>query len=74
MSIMLSFGRTVGAGWTDVLASDSTVVEKLDALSSVDINALDQFPDGFRSSSPGCGSHRPTQSPPHGRSPVEFAR
>ena len=48
MSIMLSFGQKVGAGWTDVLASDSTVVEKLDALSWVNINALDQFPDEFR--------------------------
>jgi AcrR family transcriptional regulator len=48
MSIMLSFGKKVGAGWTKVLRSDATVVEKLDALSWVNINALDQFPDEFR--------------------------
>jgi AcrR family transcriptional regulator len=48
MSIMLSFGKKVGDGWTKVLRSDATVVEKLDALSWVNINALDQFPDEFR--------------------------
>ena len=47
-SIMLSFGKKVGAGWTAVLKSDSTSVEKLDALSWVNINALDRFPDEFR--------------------------
>jgi AcrR family transcriptional regulator len=47
-SIMLSFGRKVGAGWTNVMASDSTPVEKLDALSWVNINALARFPDEFR--------------------------
>ncbi|MET4431608.1 MULTISPECIES: TetR/AcrR family transcriptional regulator [unclassified Mycolicibacterium] len=48
MSIMLSFGKKVGGGWTDVLQSDSTPVEKLDALSWLNINALDRFPDEFR--------------------------
>ncbi|WP_019927434.1 TetR/AcrR family transcriptional regulator [Nocardia sp. BMG111209] len=48
MSIMLSFGRKVGAGWTAVLRSESTPLEKLDALSWVNINALDRFPDEFR--------------------------
>jgi AcrR family transcriptional regulator len=48
MSIMLSFGKKVGAGWTAVLKSDSTPLEKIDALSWVNINALDRFPDEFR--------------------------
>jgi AcrR family transcriptional regulator len=48
MSIMLSFGKKVGEGWSDVLQSDSTPVEKLDALSWLNINALDRFPDEFR--------------------------
>jgi AcrR family transcriptional regulator len=48
MSIMLSFGKKVGGGWTAVLESDSTPVEKLDALSWLNINALDRFPDEFR--------------------------
>jgi AcrR family transcriptional regulator len=48
MSIMVSFGKKVGAGWTNVLRSASTPVEKLDALSWVNINALEQFSDEFR--------------------------
>src|SRR4029079_7755511 len=48
MSIMLSFGHKVGGGWTDILRSDSTPFEKLDALSWLNINALYQFPDEFR--------------------------
>lgn len=48
MSIMLEFGRKVGGAWTDIVRSDSTTVEKLDALSWLNINALDQFPDEFR--------------------------
>lgn len=48
MSIMLSFGKRVEAGWTAILRSDSTPVEKLDALSWLNINALDRFPDEFR--------------------------
>lgn len=47
-SIMLSFGEKVGAGWVSVLRADATPIEKLDALSWVDINALDQFHDEFR--------------------------
>jgi AcrR family transcriptional regulator len=47
-SIMRSFGRKVGAGWVSVLQSTASPVEKLDALSWVDINALDQFQDEFR--------------------------
>jgi AcrR family transcriptional regulator len=47
-SIMRSFGEKVGAGWVDILQSDATPIEKLDALSWVDINALDRFHDEFR--------------------------
>ena len=47
-SIMRSFGRKVAAGWIAALRSDATPIEKLDALSWVDINALDQFHDEFR--------------------------
>jgi AcrR family transcriptional regulator len=47
-SIMESFGRKVEAGWVGVLRSDSTAVEKLDALSWVNVNALDRFSDEFR--------------------------
>jgi AcrR family transcriptional regulator len=48
MSIMLSFGHKVGGAWTDILRSESTTVEKLDALSWLNINALHSFPDEFR--------------------------
>ncbi|MCW2625709.1 TetR/AcrR family transcriptional regulator [Mycobacterium sp.] len=48
MSIMLEFGRKVGGAWTDIVRTDSTTVEKLDALSWLNVNALDQFPDEFR--------------------------
>ena len=48
MSIMLEFGRKVGGAWSDIVRTDSTTVEKLDALSWLNINALDQFPDEFR--------------------------
>nr|WP_280831890.1 TetR/AcrR family transcriptional regulator [Mycolicibacterium frederiksbergense] len=47
-AIMRSFGEKVGVGWTNVLRSDSTTIEKLDALSWVNTNALDQFGDEFR--------------------------
>lgn len=47
-SIMESFGRKVEAGWVGVLRSDSTAIEKLDALSWVNVNALDRFSDEFR--------------------------
>jgi AcrR family transcriptional regulator len=47
-SIMRSFGKKVAAGWNSVLRSDATPVEKLDALSWININALDQFADEFR--------------------------
>ncbi|BBY02166.1 hypothetical protein MSEO_26650 [Mycobacterium seoulense] len=47
-SIMESFGRKVEAGWVDVLRADATPIEKLDALSWVNVNALDRFSDEFR--------------------------
>jgi AcrR family transcriptional regulator len=47
-SIMRSFGKKVEAGWVSVLRSDATPIEKLDALSWVNVNALDQFSDEFR--------------------------
>lgn len=48
-SIMQSFSEKIaGIGWTSVLKSDSTAVEKLDALSWVHTNALAQFGDEFR--------------------------
>ncbi len=47
-SIMHSFGKKVEAGWVAVLRSDATPIEKLDALSWVNVNALDQFSDEFR--------------------------
>jgi AcrR family transcriptional regulator len=47
-SIMESFGQKVAEGWTSVLQSDSTIVQKLDALAWVNTNALDQLGDEFR--------------------------
>jgi AcrR family transcriptional regulator len=47
-SIMRSFGQKVAAGWVSVLGSDATPIEKLDALSWVNVNVLDQFSDEFR--------------------------
>jgi len=47
-SIMKEFGEKVGAGWLAAMNSDSTLVEKLDALSWINITALDRFPDEFR--------------------------
>jgi hypothetical protein len=45
---MRSFGEKVGAGWVTILRSEATPIEKLDALSWVDINAVDRFRDEFR--------------------------
>ncbi|MBV8966563.1 MAG: TetR/AcrR family transcriptional regulator, partial [Mycobacteriaceae bacterium] len=47
-SIMGTFGRKTEEGSSAVLRSDSSPVEKLDALSWVNINALDRFGDEFR--------------------------
>jgi AcrR family transcriptional regulator len=47
-SIMQSFGEKVAQGWTNVLRSESSPIEKLDALSWINTNALDRFGDEFR--------------------------
>jgi AcrR family transcriptional regulator len=47
-SIMRSFAKKVGAGWVGVHRSDASPIEKLDALSWIDINALDRFHDEFK--------------------------
>jgi AcrR family transcriptional regulator len=47
-SIMQSFGERVAQGWTSVLGADSTPVEKIDALSWINTNALARFGDEFR--------------------------
>jgi AcrR family transcriptional regulator len=47
-SIMQSFGEKVALGWTNVLRSDASPIEKLDALSWVNTNVLDRFGDEFR--------------------------
>jgi AcrR family transcriptional regulator len=47
-SIMESFGKKAGAGFTSVLRTDATPVAKLDALSWVNINALARFPDEWK--------------------------
>ncbi|MGE2835676.1 TetR/AcrR family transcriptional regulator [Mycobacterium sp. SMC-4] len=47
-SIMRSFGEKIADGWTRVLRCQATAVEKIDALSWVHTNVLDQFGDEFR--------------------------
>lgn len=47
-TIMQSFGEKVADGWTAVLRADSSAIEKLDALSWINTNALDRFGDEFR--------------------------
>jgi AcrR family transcriptional regulator len=47
-SIMESFGIKAGGGFASVLRSDAKPIEKLDALSWVNINALDLFPDEWK--------------------------
>lgn len=47
-AIMQSFGEKIAVGWTEVLGSEGTTIEKLDALSWIHTNALDQFGDEFR--------------------------
>jgi AcrR family transcriptional regulator len=47
-AIMQEFGEKVGAGWVAVLKAQSSPIERLDALSWVNVNALQRFPDEFR--------------------------
>lgn len=47
-SVMNSFGEKIETGSRLVLRTDSTALEKLDALSWLNINGLDRFGDEFR--------------------------
>ncbi len=47
-SIMSAYLRRVAEGWNAVLASDSTPIEKLDALLWLNINVLDRFGDDYK--------------------------
>jgi AcrR family transcriptional regulator len=47
-TIMESFGKKAGGGFASVLRTDATPVDKLDALTWININALDQFPDEWK--------------------------
>ncbi|WP_245567585.1 TetR/AcrR family transcriptional regulator [Nocardia vinacea] len=47
-SIMSSFSRKTVAGWEAALSSDSTAVQKLDALAWLHINVVDRFNDEFK--------------------------
>ncbi|WP_408066275.1 TetR/AcrR family transcriptional regulator [[Mycobacterium] nativiensis] len=47
-SIMMSFGTKAGGGFAAALRADATPIEKLDALSWININALEQFPDEWK--------------------------
>jgi AcrR family transcriptional regulator len=47
-SIMEAFGKKAGGGFAAVLRADATPSEKLDALSWVNINALERFPDEWK--------------------------
>jgi AcrR family transcriptional regulator len=62
-SIMRSFGKKVEAGWVAVLHSDASPIEKLDALSWVNVNALDQFSDEFRIQLAWMRQSPPTNNP-----------
>lgn len=46
-SIMSSFTTIARSGWSAVLRSDASVVEKLDALTWVNINAVERFSDEY---------------------------
>ncbi|SBS77892.1 Regulatory protein TetR [uncultured Mycobacterium sp.] len=46
--IMRTFGEKIAPGWTRVLRSDSTPLEKIDAMSWIHTNVLDRFGDEFR--------------------------
>ena len=48
VSVMQPFAATVTASWEAVLDADATTVEKLDALTWVNINTLDRHSEEFR--------------------------
>jgi len=47
-SIMQSFTARIGQAWTTVIRTDATVIENLDALNWININALARFSDEFK--------------------------
>ncbi|HVU62227.1 MAG TPA: TetR/AcrR family transcriptional regulator [Mycobacteriales bacterium] len=47
-SIMREFAEKAAAGWTAALGSDSTTIEKLDAVCWMQINVMERFYDEFR--------------------------
>jgi AcrR family transcriptional regulator len=47
-TIMLSITQKIGDAWADIMRTDSSPTEKLDALCWLNINAIDRFPDEFR--------------------------
>ena len=46
-SIMRSFTVIARSGWSNVLQAEGTIVEKLDALTWININAVDRFSDEY---------------------------
>ena len=48
LSVMQSLADNISTGWEAVLTSDSTAVEKLDALMWIDINVIDRFREEYR--------------------------
>ncbi|MCV7151541.1 TetR/AcrR family transcriptional regulator [Mycolicibacterium pyrenivorans] len=46
-SIMLSITQKIGDAWADIMRTDSSPTEKLDALCWLNINAVDRFPEEF---------------------------
>jgi AcrR family transcriptional regulator len=46
-SIMRSFTVIARSGWSNVLQAEGTMVEKLDALTWININAVDRFSDEY---------------------------
>jgi hypothetical protein len=69
-SIMGSFGEKVDAGSKCVLQTDASPIEKLDALSWVDTNALECFGDEFRIQPAWMRQLRPDTPHPN----MEFAK
>jgi AcrR family transcriptional regulator len=48
LSVMQSLAGHITAGWEAVLRTDSSVVERLDALMWIDINVVSRFRDEYR--------------------------
>jgi hypothetical protein len=60
MMIMGSYAENVTFGWTSILSSPSTPVEKLEALLWFDANVVHDFPEEQRIQSSGLQSRPPT--------------